>query len=63
MRIQAFADEFPTQTGQGIFLSAQGINSAGREWQGIRRKTDQLAVTHPIAPKFFHVMDKNINND
>ena len=63
LRIQLFADEFPTRTAQGIFLSAQGINSAGREWQGIRRKTDPLAVTHPIAPKFFHVMDKNINND
>src|SRR5271169_5047209 len=35
LRIQLFADEFPTRTAQGIFLSAQGINSARREWQGI----------------------------
>jgi len=43
LRIQLFAYEFPTHTGQGIFLPAQGINSAGRESQGIRRKTDPLA--------------------
>jgi hypothetical protein len=30
-RIQVFADEFPTQTEQGIFLPAQGINSPSRE--------------------------------
>src|SRR5271154_4582875 len=42
LRIQLFADEFPTRTAQGIFLSAQGINSAGRESQGIRRNTDPL---------------------
>src|SRR5271169_5424483 len=40
LRIQYFADEFPTQTEQGIFLSAQGIIRARRETQGISRKTD-----------------------
>src|SRR5271163_2050987 len=66
LRIQLFADEFPTRTGQGIFLSAQGINSARREWQGMAgnfdAKTDPLAPTHPIAPKFFLVVDKKILN-
>ena len=62
LRIQSFADEFPTQTEQGIFLPGQGINSAGREWQGIRRKTDPLAPTHPIAPKCFLIVDKKIFN-
>src|SRR5271170_79327 len=62
LRIQLFAYEFPTHTGQGIFLPAQGINSAGRESQGIRRKTDPLAPTLPIAPKFFQAVDKNITN-
>ena len=33
--IQSFADEFPTRTEQGIFLPAQGIILASREWQGI----------------------------
>ena len=51
LRIQLFASEFPTQTEQGIFLSGQGIFCVGREWQGIWRKTDPLALTHPIAPK------------
>jgi hypothetical protein len=49
LRIQVLADEFPTRTEQGIFLPAQGINSARRESQGIRRKTDPLARTHPIT--------------
>src|SRR5271169_6228332 len=62
LRIQSFAYEFPTHTGQGIFLPAQGINSARRESQGIRRKTDPLAPTLPIAPKFFQAVDKNITN-
>jgi hypothetical protein len=48
--IQAFADEFPTQTGQGIFLSGQGIFCAGREWQGISRESrdasDGLEALH-----------------
>jgi hypothetical protein len=30
-RIQVFADEFPTQTEQGIFLPAQGIFLPSRE--------------------------------
>src|SRR5271155_642701 len=34
LRIQLFADEFPTQTEQGIFLPGQGINSARREMAG-----------------------------
>src|SRR5271168_121535 len=33
-RIQLFADEFPTQTEQGIFLPGQGINLARREMAG-----------------------------
>src|SRR5277367_1651716 len=57
LRIQLFADEFPTRTAQGIFLPAQGIYSARREWQGIRRKTDPLAPTHPIAPKMLPRID------
>src|SRR5271155_2412797 len=43
LRIQVFADDFPTQTGQGIFSSAQGIIRGRREWQGISRKTDPQA--------------------
>src|SRR5271170_2332068 len=65
LRIQLFADEFPTRTGQGLFLSAQGINSARREWQGISGimlQLHPLAPTHPIAPKFFLVVDKKILN-
>src|SRR5271170_4049993 len=63
LRIQWFASEFPTLTGQGIFLPAQGIIRAGREWQGISRKTDPLAPTHPITPKWLIVVDKKIINN
>src|SRR5271155_5391054 len=37
------------------------IRRAGK-WQGIRRKTDPLAPTHPLAPKCFLVVDKKIFN-
>ena len=45
-RIQMFADEFPTQTEQGIFLPAQGINSPSRE---SAEKSAQNRSTRPDA--------------
>jgi hypothetical protein len=45
-----------------IFLSAQGINSRGRDSQGISRETDPRAPTHPIASKRQFDMDENIIN-
>jgi hypothetical protein len=42
------------QTEQGIFLPAQGIIRAGREWQGISRKTGPLAPTPSDSAKMLH---------
>jgi len=56
-------DEFPTQTEQGIFLSAQGINSRSRDSQGISRETDPRTPTHPMRVKYFNIVDMKVLNN
>jgi hypothetical protein len=54
--------QIPYADQQGIILRTQGIISSFGPQQGIRRKTDPLAPTHPTAEKGFLVEDKKIIN-
>jgi hypothetical protein len=51
LRIQWLRDKFPTRTSKEAFCASRELIPAFGPEQGIRRKSDPLAATHPIASR------------
>jgi len=52
LRIQLFANEFPTQTSREFFWQRRELIRAGRDEQGIWREIDSRVTAYSISSKF-----------